>query len=74
MDPIRGRDDYKELVAKYRDIHREEAARFSVDEKTDEVALVSEIEMKKMFSGTYEIPCQVNGLPLKMIFDTGHLM
>lgn len=71
MDPIRGRDDYKELVAKYRDIHREEAARFSVDEKTDEVALVSEIEMKKMYSGTYEIPCQVNGLPLKMIFDTG---
>lgn len=71
MDPIRGRDDYKELVAKYRDIHREEAARYNVAEKTDEVALVSEIEMKKMFSGTYEIPCQVNGLPLKMIFDTG---
>lgn len=71
MDPIRGRDDYKELVAKYRDIHREEAARLCVAEKTDEVALVFEIEMKKMFSGTYEIPCQVNGLPLKMIFDTG---
>jgi clan AA aspartic protease (TIGR02281 family) len=29
------------------------------------------VEMKKMYGGTYEIPCTVNGLPLKMIFDTG---
>lgn len=71
MDPIRGRDDYKELITKYKEIFKEEAARFKVGEKTDEVVVVSEIEMKKMYSGTYEIPCQVNGLPLKMIFDTG---
>jgi clan AA aspartic protease (TIGR02281 family) len=29
------------------------------------------IQMKKMPSGTYEIPCKVNGLDLKFIFDTG---
>lgn len=29
------------------------------------------IQMKKMPSGTYEIPCKVNGLALKFIFDTG---
>lgn len=71
MDPIRGREDYKELVARYEEIHREETAGQEVGEKVDEVSVVSEIEMKKMYSGTYEIPCQVNGLPLKMIFDTG---
>jgi clan AA aspartic protease (TIGR02281 family) len=71
MDPVRGRDDYRELVAKYKGIHKEETAKFKVVDKKDEVAVVSEIGMRKMYSGTYEIPCQVNGLPLKMIFDTG---
>lgn len=27
--------------------------------------------MKKMPGGTYEVPCTINGLPLKFIFDTG---
>ena len=71
MVPVRGRDDYRELVAKYKGIHKDETAKFKVVDKKDEVAVVSEIGMRKMYSGTYEIPCQVNGLPLKMIFDTG---
>lgn len=29
------------------------------------------IQMRKMPGGTFEIPCKVNGLPLKFIFDTG---
>lgn len=29
------------------------------------------IQMNKMPGGTYEIPCKVNGLALKFIFDTG---
>lgn len=29
------------------------------------------IQMSKMFGGTYEIPCTVNGLKLNFIFDTG---
>lgn len=27
--------------------------------------------MKKMPGGTYEVPCTINGLPLRFIFDTG---
>jgi clan AA aspartic protease (TIGR02281 family) len=39
---------------------------------SDEVEkIVTEVEMKKMYGGTYEVACTVNGLPLKMIFDTG---
>lgn len=71
IDPIRDREDYMGLVARYEEIHREETAGLKVEEKKDGDNVVSEIEMKKMYSGTYEIPCQVNGLPLKMIFDTG---
>lgn len=71
MDPIRGREDYKALVVKYKEIYREEIEGFSDVPEEENEPVVSEIEMKKMHSGTYEIPCQVNGLPLKMIFDTG---
>lgn len=71
MDLIRDRADYKALVEKYKEIYREEIENFSNMHETENESVVSEIEMKKMYSGTYEIPCQVNGLPLKMIFDTG---
>ena len=27
--------------------------------------------MRKMRSGVYEVPCTINDLPLKFIFDTG---
>ena len=33
--------------------------------------LVTEVQMKKMYSGVYEVPCTINGLELKFIFDTG---
>ena len=32
---------------------------------------VSEIRMDKLYSGVYEVPCDINGLPLKFILDTG---
>jgi clan AA aspartic protease (TIGR02281 family) len=71
MDPIRERDDFKCLIAQYREIFEKEIAEFAKDVEEDEDMVVSEIDMKKMYGGTYEIPCSVNGLPLKMIFDTG---
>ena len=33
--------------------------------------VVKVIQMRKENDGTYEIPCKVNGLDLKFIFDTG---
>lgn len=32
---------------------------------------VTEIAVKRNPGGTFEIPCDINGLPLQMIFDTG---
>lgn len=43
----------------------------STNLETPSRQLVSEIQMKKMPGGTYEVPCSINGLPLKFIFDTG---
>jgi clan AA aspartic protease (TIGR02281 family) len=71
MDPIRERDDFKSLVAQYKEILEAEIAQVAKNVDDEEDMVVSEIDMKKMYGGTYEIPCSVNGLPLKMIFDTG---
>lgn len=87
MDPIRDLRAYQALVEKYRalaqhpedgtepDPDRELAAgqesesRLSDTLRTD--ALLSEVPMRRKKSGTYEVPCTINGLPLKFIFDTG---
>ena len=71
MDSLRNLAEYKALIREYKDM--------PVEEQNDEPeitietaeALISEIQMKKMPGGTYEVPCTINGLPLKFIFDTG---
>ena len=71
MDSLRNLPEYKALIREYKDKPVEEI--FEEPEITTESAeaLVSEIQMKKMPGGTYEVPCTINGLPLKFIFDTG---
>ena len=71
MDSLRNLPEYKALVREYKDKPVEEI--FEEPDITTESAeaLISEIQMKKMPGGTYEVPCTINGLPLKFIFDTG---
>lgn len=69
MDPIRDRPDFIALIEEYKNkptvvINNEEEAK-------DEISVISEIQMKKMYSGVYEVACTINNLPLKFIFDTG---
>lgn len=71
MDPIRDREDFKQLIQRYKLVLEKEIAKLGKDVETVETESVSEVALKKMYGGTYEVPCQVNGLPLKMIFDTG---
>ena len=72
LDPIKEMAEYKELVGEYKTKHGTFLLEFMKDdEREDLIGEISEVEMKKMYSGTYEIPCQVNGLSLKMVFDTG---
>ncbi|MCQ2138116.1 MAG: TIGR02281 family clan AA aspartic protease [Bacteroidales bacterium] len=71
MNPLRDLPGYKALIEKYRDLPSGDET--DEPEITPEAAelLVSEVNMKKMAGGTYEVPCSINGLPLKFIFDTG---
>lgn len=71
MDILRNLPRYKELVAKFKAIHEEflQKSDIPVTENTGET--VSVVSFTRHVGGTFEVPCQINGLPLKMIFDTG---
>ena len=71
MDILRDLPRYKELVAKYKAIHEEylQKSDIPVNEHVEET--ISEIAFTRHAGGTFEVPCQINGLPLQMIFDTG---
>lgn len=72
LDPIRSLPSFIELIEEYRLKHENFLSEFMGERETDDgEEKISEVEMKKMYSGTYEIPCSVNGLSLKMVFDTG---
>lgn len=70
MDPIRERDDFKALIEEYRNkpLYQDEKV---PESDTTKVEVISEIQMKKLSGGVYEVPCTINELPLKFIFDTG---
>ena len=71
MDPLRNLEKYKSLILEYRDKPVEESALEPEITLEAAEALISEVRMKKMPGGTYEVPCTINGLPLRFIFDTG---
>lgn len=71
MDPLRNMPEYKALILEYKDMPVEDMVEEPEITIESAEALISEIQMKKMPGGTYEVPCTINGLPLKFVFDTG---
>ena len=73
MDPVRELPAFKELLKEYEARHeaylKESGFGDVLEAEKDEA--VTEIAIKRTPSGTFEIPCDINGLPLQMIFDTG---
>lgn len=69
IDAIRELPEFKHLIEEY----KAKPIRIEVDDEQaeDKIETISEIQMKKMYSGVYEIPCTINELPLKFFFDTG---
>ena len=70
MDAVRELPEFKSLMEEYEAKHAEYLKQFelSMPEKEE---TVTEIAVKRNPGGTFEIPCDINGLPLQMIFDTG---
>lgn len=77
LDRIRNREDFKALIEKYHNQLKADAEKMCTQmvkpqqENSNGNSVYTEVQMKKQYGGTYEVPCMVNGLPLMMIFDTG---
>jgi len=71
MDILRELTRYKELVAKYKIIHEEFLQKAEIPIADSAETTISEVSFTRHTGGTFEVPCQINGLPLQMIFDTG---
>lgn len=77
LDRIRNREDFKALIEKYHNQLKADAEKMCTQvvkpqqENSNVNSVYTEVQMKKQYGGTYEVPCMVNGLPLMMIFDTG---
>lgn len=65
LDPIRDTKEFKELIETYR---RNPIEASETEEEYEEV--ITEVPFTKE-AGTTKVQCQINGLPLHFIFDTG---
>ena len=71
MDPIRDMPEFKALMEEYEAKHEDFLKESELTDVEEKEETVTEIALKRKPGGTFEIPCDINGLPLQMIFDTG---
>ena len=69
MDSIRNHPDFIALIKEFKD--KPIVTINGNEDSLDEISIISEVQMTKMYSGVYEVACTINGLPLKFVFDTG---
>ncbi len=70
MDAVRDLPEFKALMEEYEAKHAAYLKEFELAMPEKEES-VTEIAVKRNPGGTFEIPCDINGLALQMIFDTG---
>lgn len=70
MDAVRDLPEFKALIEEYEAKHAAYLKEFELAMPEKEET-VTEIAVKRNPGGTFEIPCDINGLSLQMIFDTG---
>lgn len=71
VDGIRERDDFKALIAKYKEKLAARVERMGIEQKIDREERITEVPISRRSGGTFNVDCEVNGLQLSMIFDTG---
>ena len=71
MDAIRGRDDFRALIVKYKEKLAERIEKMGIDMTAVKEEQITEVPITRKAGGTFNVDCSVNGLALNMIFDTG---
>lgn len=69
MDLIRDTDEFKELLKKYQESNNCSSSALSLSKSNDEL-ITTEVPFIKE-NGVCKVKCQINGLPLHFVFDTG---
>lgn len=70
MDAVRDLPEFKAMMQEYEAKLEELLKEFELSEPVREES-ITEVAIKRNPGGTFEIACDINGLPLQMIFDTG---
>ena len=70
MDALRSEPEFQALMKEYMEKHAAFLQENDLSVPLTEES-VTEIDFKRHNGGTFEIPCDINGLALQMIFDTG---
>ena len=70
LDAIRELPSFKALFEEYKAKHEAYLKENAIDAPSTEES-ITEVAIKRQPGGTFEIPCDINGLALQMIFDTG---
>ena len=68
LDFLRDSEEYKQLIEKYQLLQEQENPQVNAQESTD--IKVGEVPFVKD-GGICKVKCQINGLPLHFVFDTG---
>ena len=71
MDAIRGRDDFRALIVKYKEKLAARIEKMGIDMTAGKEEQITEVPITRKAGGTFNVDCSVNGLALNMIFDTG---
>ena len=71
MDAIRGRDDFRALIVKYKEKLAARIEKMGIDMTAVKEEQITEVPITRKVGGTFNVDCSVNGLALNMIFDTG---
>ena len=71
MDAIRGRDDFRALIVKYKEKLAARIENMGIEMTAVKEEQITEVPITRKAGGTFNVDCSVNGLALNMIFDTG---
>ena len=71
MDAIRGRDDFRALIVKYKEKLATRIEKMGIEMTAVKEEQITEVPITRKAGGTFNVDCSVNGLALNMIFDTG---
>ena len=71
LDAIRSRTDFKSLIARCKEKHSTRIEKMNLIDSAEKEEQITEVAITRRSGGTFNVDCNVNGLPLSMIFDTG---